>query len=306
MKLIPFVLSALALAACGDDEPTDEMEAFSLRFAPYYGSTALRCGESVTGVGPGGTVSLQPSDLRFYVSNLLLLGESGEVIESVLDTNDFQYRDTTGEVALVDLTDTSAGACAGTGLSFPEGTARMHDAITGKTHLAEVHQVRFDVGLSQPLMKAVLAQHTAEDAPSPLREMHWSWAYAYRHFVFNFSLTDGGVVGEGYIHVGSTDCGGDGVRGLTDRATCGHVNTPQVALTELHLPAGSIAVDVEPLLEGLDFRVTQTATSTDMVPGVACHSGADQPDCAQVFGRLGVDMATGSAQASTNVVFKAR
>ena len=302
------LLAFAVLAACGDDVPAPDvnLQAFSLRFSPFYGDTPLTCGQAVTGLGASGMVRIEPSDLRFYISKLEFLGEDGGVVASELDTNEFQYRDATGEVALVDLTDASAGACAGTGLTFPEGTARTHAAVTGRTVVADVHAVRFEVGLPQPLMKTVLARHTAEDAPSPLNEMHWSWAYAYRHFVFNFSLADDGVAGEGYVHVGSVDCGGDGVRALTDRATCGKVNAAKVELQEFHLPNASVGVDVGALLDGLDLRVAQTATSAVMVPGVACHSSPEQPHCAPLFSKLGLDMSDGTARASNNVVFKAR
>ncbi|WDT76931.1 MAG: hypothetical protein MPW16_06875 [Candidatus Manganitrophus sp.] len=50
----------------------------------------------------------------------------------------------------------------------------------------------FDLGVSQPLMKATIANNTAEGAPSPLNEMYWSWASGYRHFVMNFAVEDDG------------------------------------------------------------------------------------------------------------------
>jgi hypothetical protein len=133
--------------------------------------------------------------------------------------------------------------------------------------------------------------------------MHWSWAYAYRNFVMNFVIDDGGVAGEGYLHVGSTDCGGDGTRALTDRDHCGKLNTPAVAFEHFHLD-DVVTVDIGSLLAGVDFRVAESDTSSVTVPGVACHSSPDQPDTQPIFLNLGVDMATGDADASQNSVFK--
>jgi hypothetical protein len=151
-------------------------------------------------------------------------------------------------------------------------------------------------------MKRVLADHTAEDAPSPLAEMHGSWAFAYRFLVVNFVVDHAGTPGEGYLHVGSTDCGGDGTRALTDRDACGKVNTTQVALDGFAPESDVVAIDLRTLLSDIDFTVsTETAT----VPGVECHSFA-QPDCPPIFSNLGLDHATGQADADTNAVFWAK
>jgi hypothetical protein len=130
--------------------------------------------------------------------------------------------------------------------------------------------------------------------------MHWSWAFAYRHFVFNFTLSDG-TAGEGYVHVGSTDCGGDGTRAMTDRDTCGKVNTPKVSFSHFHLD-NVVGLDLDALLAGLDFRV-ESSPGGPLVPGVATHSGASQPDTPTIFGNLGVDVATGVASAALNTAF---
>ena len=79
-----------------------------------------------------------------------------------------------------------------------------------------------------PTGKSVIANNTPEGAPSPLGEMYWSWATGYRHFVFNFTVTAGsGDTGDGYLHVGSLDCGAEGTLALEDRDACGFVNTTE-------------------------------------------------------------------------------
>ena len=38
-------------------------------------------------------------------------------------------------------------------------------------------------------------------------------------------------------------------------------------------------------------------------PGVECHSSPTQPDCLDVFGNLGIDMASGAADPTQNAAF---
>ncbi len=295
------LMALAALAACSDSNDSSEnLEPFTLNFAAIHNGAAVGCGDVLTGFGPGGTASIQMSDLRFYISNLKFYDDAGQEVRVELDQNDFQYSNSSGSVALIDLTSTTGGACAGTGLSFPEGTARVNSAITGMSLPDNVHSISFDVGIPQPLMKNVLATHTDADAPSPLAEMHWSWAYAYRHLVFNFTIQDS-VAGEGYLHVGSTDCGGDGTRAMTDRDTCGKVNTPRVSFSHFHLTS-TVGIDLDALLANLDFKV-ESAPGGPLVPGVACHSGDSQPDTDPIFSNLGLTVATGVASPALNTVF---
>ncbi len=291
-----------------NDNVADEIpdpSTFRLKFAAAYQGTPIGCGDQITGMGPEGTVEVELNDLRFYVSNIKFYGEDGQELAMELDENDFQYSSDAGSVALVDLTGTDAGACAGEGLSFPEGTARTNDGVTGTTIVENVHAVSFDVAIPQSLMKEVLNSHTAEDAPSPLREMHWSWAFAYRFFVMNFTMTAGDTPGEGYVHVGSTDCGGDGVRALTDRDECGHPNTPSVMIEGFSLNNDTVMVDIEAILAGLDFQVDafNDVEEPVVVPGVACHSSVEQPDCINVFGNFGIIISNGQSAPELDTVF---
>lgn len=292
--------AALVATACDSSSPED-LDPFTLNFAAVYQGNAVGCGSVLSGLGAGSTVSVELSDLRFYVSNLKFYNEAGDELTVELASNAFQYNSADGNVALIDLTSTTGGACGGAGLSAPEGTARTNTVITGQSVPAEVHSISFDVGIPQHLMKTILATRTDADAPSPLAEMHWSWAYAYRHFVMNFTMADGGTPGEGYVHVGSTGCGGDGTRAMTDRDVCDLVNTPTVHYDHFHM-TDTVAVDVGAVLANLDFQVEQSMGGP-LVPGVATHSMPMQPDTPIIFGNFGLDAMTGVATAATNAVF---
>ena len=299
------LVSVLTAASCGGGGGRDAggSREFALRFAAVAGGDEVGCGDKVSGFGDSGTAAVEVSDLRFYVSNVRFFTANGAEVPVELDENAFQYTGEAGSVALVDLTATDTGACAGTGLTFAEGTARTNSVLTGTTTNAPISRVTFDVGIPQPLMKQVLNDNTAEGAPSPLAEMHWSWAFAYRFFVMNFTVEDGSAIGEGYLHVGSTDCGGDGTRALTDRDACGKPNAAAVSLSNFDLDTDSIVVDLRALLANLDFSVS---TPEATVLGVECHSSAEQPDCPLIFGNFGLDPATGEAAVDLNTVFAVR
>jgi uncharacterized repeat protein (TIGR04052 family) len=294
----------IVFSACEEDDKqvmeAPHMHDFTVRFAAVDSVIEVGCGDTIGNLGPGGTASIEISDLRFYVSNIRLYDAAGDLLAMTFDSNEFQYATDEGNVALIDLTDSSAGACAGDGITYPEGTARTNSVITGMVDGHEIARVTFDVGIPQLLMKDVIADNTAEGAPSPLAEMHWSWAYAYRFFVMNFVVHDGASDGEGYLHIGSNDCGGDGTKALTDRDACGKVNAAAVSL-DLDPERDKILIDIRALLAGLDMLVDNGGTA---VTGCECHSSATQPDCATVFANFGIDQATGSATANLNTIFK--
>lgn len=298
------------IVGCGSDTTEAVPQGFALRFAPTFNGERVSCTTPLAGLGPTGGDSVGLSDLRFYVSNLRFFGASGEVSGVELDRNEFQYQDAAGSVSLVDLTSNTEGSCADTAIAGAEGTARTHDAITGTFAGEAVTQVSFDVGVPQALMRATIANNSPEGAPSPLNEMYWNWASGYRHFVMNFALEDAaGAAGAGYVHVGSRACGPDDGLALEDRDACDFVNTPQVSVSPIDLVNGTIHVDLGRVLAGVDFVAPIYDTTTfDVIgegPGVECHSSPTQPDCAGVFANLGLDMATGGANAADNSVFSA-
>jgi uncharacterized repeat protein (TIGR04052 family) len=293
-----------------ETDATPEVTAFSLQFGAVAGAEEVGCGDAVTGLGPEGAFSIGISDLRFYVSNIVFRDAAGDVVEATLDADEFQYGDETGWVGLVDLTGTTEGDCADGSISFSEGTARTHTAITGMTDLASVAAVSFDIGVPQPLMKSVIANNTIEGAPSPLAEMYWSWASGYRHLVLNVTATDGVTEGEGYLHVGSIGCAGDGENALESKAQCDLVNTPSVSLTGFDLASDVVVIDVAALLAGLDFEAPvynpETWEEIGTTVGVECHSAATQPDCPTFFESIGLDIASGAATASENTAFRVK
>lgn len=298
---LSFILLAAGLVGCS------EPESFSLSFEATADGKVVDCGMEIGGLGPNEQHSVGLSDLRFYVSNIEFSDHDGKPVELTLDENEFQYRGANGWVGLIDLTGNSSGSCSTTAISYSEGTARTNAVITGTTLVQDVHSVSFDVGVPQALMKEVIGSSSPEAAPSPLNEMYWSWQTGYRHFVFNFTASDGTQEGEGYVHVGSTDCAAEGELALESQDTCAFVNTPRVELSEFGLVDNTVAVDIGALLKGIDFLApVYDPESFEVIGeqvGAECHSSPMQPDCANVFANFGIEMSDGTARAAANGVF---
>ena len=307
---------SLAAVGCSDDSTSGPNGAktaqpFSLKFAATANGQDISCTDKITGLGADGKQTVGLSDLRFYISNIHFLDAQNNDVEISLDKNEFQYTSPAGSVALVDLTSNTEGTCKDSAVAYAEGTARTNIAITGKTIVEDVALVRFDVGVPQALMKETIANNTLEGAPSPLNEMYWSWASGYRHFVANFAVENGqGEVGDGYLHIGSSDCGPADGKALEDRNACKFVNTPTVALSEFNLQKDSIRVEIPNALTKLDFRAPIYDPMTFEVigegPGVECHSSPMQPDCGTIFTSFGIDIATGAVVPQAQTVFSKR
>lgn len=305
-KLMTLLLTSLAALGCGQSPSP-----FTLQFAAALSGVAPTCDKELAGLGPAKQHTVGVNDLRFYVSNLQFKNRAGEPVALTLDSNEFQLNMESGSVALIDLMGNSTGSCAPTAVAFAEGTARTNSVVSGTTVVEDVAAVSFDVGVPQALMKSVIGVNTPESAPSPMSEMYWSWASGYRHFVFNFAVRDAmSGTGDGYVHIGSRNCGPPAGRALSDRAACEFLNTPQFSAPQFNLNTNKVTVDLGALLAGLDFIAPIYDPKTAMVigqgVGVECHSSPTQPDCSSLFSSLGIDLAAGTAQAAGNRVFVVR
>ncbi|MDO6489007.1 metallo-mystery pair system four-Cys motif protein [Colwellia sp. 6_MG-2023] len=299
--------SVVLLAGCGSSSestvdtgtPTEENTPFTLDFTAKSAGETVACDTSHNQFGTEELHAISVSDLRFYISNLKFYNENNEEISAELDANDFQRHSEQGFVGLIDFTSNTAGACTDDALG---GTERTNTAISGTIigGTGTVNSVSFDVGVPQAVMKDVIATNTQEDAPTPLNELYWSWASGYRHFVMNFTIENTEEVeGKGLIHLGSRDCGGDGLLALEEKDTCDFVNTPKVTLDNFNPVNDVVVLDIDAMLNNVQF----SATGDEVTPTVSCHSNPTQTDCTALFENFGLDITDGSADADANLVF---
>jgi uncharacterized repeat protein (TIGR04052 family) len=309
MKKLAFAAALVASPACAqmmEAAPPADPVPFTLNFAAMDGTAPVTCTTVLSGLGPDGKSSVGINDLRFYVSDIVFSKDDGTSLPAKLAANDFQLTLPEGAVALVDLSSDSEGSCAPGSIQFGEGTARTNAAVTGMNPLPDATSVSFRIGVPQAVMSAIIAAHSDADAPSPLGEMYWNWAMGYRHFVLNakVDVTDG-TFGDAYLHIGSMGCGPMDGKALADRPRCDLVNTPLVRLPMSKEGTLNVALDLRAVLSGYSYitPVYDTATWKEIGkgPGLACHSGPDQPDCDILFKAFGLSRETGDASGFATV-----
>ena len=105
------LVAAAVLTACGgggSDGPLPD-KAVAIQFAALNGSSPVKCGTQLTGMGSTG-VAAEIKDLRFYITNLALINDKGVAVPVKLDTNKWQSTQGTETVSLIDLED-ATGTC---------------------------------------------------------------------------------------------------------------------------------------------------------------------------------------------------
>lgn len=317
-QLMVASLATAALFGCdssssSNERPVEQATPFQLNFTAMAGGETVSCDTQLSGFGMHGHHMIGVSDLRFYVSNIKFYNQDNELIDLTLDDNDFQLNHEAGFVALVDLTSNTSGTCDVEG----EGTERTNSVISGSVMDTNVSSIAFDIGVPQAVMKQVIATTSAEDAPSPLNEMHWSWASGYRHLVLNFKIEDmQAMQGDGFVHIGSRGCGDDGLLALENKDQCDFVNSPTVMIENFDLFNESVVLDLSQILSGLMFTTHDMDghgehsdhsddETTMAMPAVSCHSAPSsmQPDCGPIFTNLGLTAEDGTASAASNAAF---
>jgi uncharacterized repeat protein (TIGR04052 family) len=252
----------------------------SVRFAARVGGQTFGCDKQLVDVGTS-KKTVAPLDFRFYVHDVRLVDGVGTEHVVTL-TNDEKWQ--SDGLALLDFEDGS-GTCE-------NGTAALNDRVVGTVDAGDFTRVRFKLGV--PFERN---HGDAALAPSPLNvsSLFWSWNGGYKFARLDFSVVgekapDGGPASF-VFHLGSTGCVGEpGAGGVT---SCDKPNLPSF---DLPLP-GAVAGDLGGHLIVLDAAAlladVDVAKDAGGMPG--CMSGPDDPECASLFARIGLDVATGAA-----------
>ncbi|MEW6267698.1 MAG: MbnP family copper-binding protein, partial [Thermodesulfobacteriota bacterium] len=274
VRALIVLLAAMSSATgCGDGTrggggpaaPTDP-SAVALTFLAEIDGEPFACGRSFAGVGTS-AATVEPADLRFYVSDVRLVGEDGAETPLLLDQDGtWQLED----LALLDFEDGS-GRC-----SFA-GSREVNTSIRGTAPPGAWAGVRFTVGV--PFARN---HGDAATAPPPLdaTALFWNWNAGYKFFVFDSWAQASG--NEFRVHVGSTRCEGDG-RGHV--SGCGNPNRIPVEIAPLDPREDAVVVELAALLVATD--VERNAPETP--PG--CMGAPADPDCAGPFAQLGLPFA---------------
>lgn len=265
-------IAAATIAACGGGGDSGP-QAVTLEFAAYSGSTPVRCGTAVAGLGSGG-VSAQIKDFRFYVSGVQLIKADGSKVALTLDAND-DWNLTSGSNALtlIDLEDGTGDCSAGT----PSTNAVVKGTVPAGSYVG----VEMTMGVPFALNHS---DYAAATKPLDIQAMAWSWQSG-RKFA-KIEVTDpAGVAGTWTaktfnFHLGSTGCTGNPASGET--VACSASNRMAFHFHDFDPKTQKIAVDLKALLAGTDV-------TTNVAGAPGCMSGGTDPECLKVFESLAID-----------------
>jgi uncharacterized repeat protein (TIGR04052 family) len=215
------------------------------------------------------------SDLRFYISEIELLGASGETTRLKLH-EDIPWQQ--ADLALIDLED-GQGTCA-------NGTSETTAYLVGSVPPGEYRGLRFTVGVPFERNHAdPLSAAPPLDDPA----MHWHWRSGYK-----FMRAGIKTAGDGFwIHVGSAGCTGT----VGDIDSCRFPNRAAVALTEFRPNRDRVALDLKSFFSDVDF---DDGEATD------CSSAPGETACIAPFAALGIDSDDGSRTRGQRVFSVAR
>lgn len=310
MQRLPLILSCSAALAglvltpgCGgggDDAPAAASpaasQAVTLTFDIVAGTTPVRCGTAVTGLGTS-SATAQPKDLRFYVSGVKLLKADGTEAAVTLGAND-DWTLTSGSdnVTLIDLED-ATGSCAA-------GTAATHATVTGTVAAGTYTGVKFVMGVPSALNHT---DYATAAKPLDVAALAWSWQSGRKFAKVEMTDPDGTAgtwtAKTFNFHLGSTGCTGNPANG--EIVSCTAPNRMDVKLASFDAGTQKIALDVAALLAGEDITVNAAGAA-------GCMSGGTDPECDTLFAAMDLDFnlaggATGLPKSggANQTVFKA-
>lgn len=280
MKTItPFVAASLFTAlvggACtpGDNDPKGDPREIAIPFVARVGDEPFACGDSFAGIGKD-AVTITPADLRFYVHGVTVIDDAGNDVAVTLIDDVFQK----DGAALLDFED-GTGACD---TGSPDVNTAIRGTIPADTTMTAV---RFTVGLPE---RQNHLDATVAEAPFNIPSMWWAWASGYK-FMKIEAVNDADDIT--YFHQGSTGCDGTPADGFA----CTYANraTIELALTA----AQDIAIDIKPLFAGVD--VAAPLAEGNGLRG--CMSFGGDPDCASMFGAVGITYEDGEGTPTQSV-----
>jgi len=225
-----------------------------VEFSAAWDDQTITCNSSDIGL----------TDLRFFVSNVVLIDSKGSEQELLLTPDDRWQQE---NVVLIDL-ENGEGACV-------NGTPEMNTMLSGTAKTGDFSAVRFTLGVPFGLNHAnpLLAEAPLDDAA-----MHWHWRSGYKFLRAGVSTPSDGF----WMHLGSTGCKGT-VQNISE---CRSPNRVTVTVSDLAPEAHRIDLVLSELFYGINLN--------DGKPG-ECSSGPPESACTEPFDALGLAFGDDSA-----------
>jgi uncharacterized repeat protein (TIGR04052 family) len=253
----------LGIGLYGSFACTSKRLPIEIEFSASWGGRALTC--------EGTGVNL--TDLRLYVSDILLVDSAGEEYPLQL-TADGRWQQ--GSTALLDF-ENGEGSCI-------NGTAATNTSLVGTAAISQFDGLRFIVGVP---FESNHANPLLAEAPLDDAAMHWHWRSGYKFMRAGVAAPSDSF----WIHLGSTGCEGT----VQNISGCRSPNRVTVELSEFNSDTGQVVIDLGQLFAAIDLE-----------DGVAsdCSSGPAESACAAPFDALGLDFAERTNTSPESSVFR--
>ncbi|MEN0036756.1 MAG: MbnP family copper-binding protein [Cellvibrio sp.] len=320
LQIFSIGFSSLLLAACGSSSSSDsskpasssslassssaasssaasnEPVAITIPFEAFSGSTEIKCGVPLEGLGKVSTRATI-ADFRFYVHNLRLVTSTGVELPITLDETDLQV----DNIALLDFRDklgTGATSCQG------EANPAINKQVVGKVLIGNntISSIRFVLGV--PATHNHANQAAAKEplkSPGLSSGMNWGWNIGYK-FTGLDVFTDVAITRPGdtmtfnrwNIHLGSTGCTGAPEAG--EAVTCTATNRAEFTLSNFVVGKSAVKLDFAKIVENSNM-------GQDVAGPSGCMSGATDLECAEIFASFGLAHAAQTSIPSAQTVF---
>lgn len=225
--------------------------------------------------------TMNPKDLRFYISNVRMVKENGtEVPVTLNDDGEWQY----SNVALLDFEDAS-GTCNDT---LSGGTTATNTSISGKVPAGTYTGIAFDVGLPEDLNSQ---DNATAPAPLNISSMYWSWTGGFKFMKLEMIETGSSI--QTSFHPGSTSCSDYVSGGTAGAQNCAEANRPSILLnssTEIDTTSVTVVLDLNNLFQRFE---------ADLAMNTMCMPGADKDNCLNVLENMGL-AANGTSTPAAN------
>ncbi|HEY8163820.1 MAG TPA: MbnP family copper-binding protein [Methylocystis sp.] len=307
-----FAPSGVARAA---HDNQDDKQQITIRFSLAAGNNPVRCGQDIAGLGTGGRPA-QLRDARLYISAPALIDSAGREVAIELEQNDWQYanvalldfEDKTGKcVGNADVNDSIRGVAPRgryRGISFLVGVPSLTEDHDGKNIVLNHSNfatapapldiqamawnwqagrkfIKIEVdpegGVTRPPLppkpENANAAANAGDKPDSAPAMADAAKSAPPKLNADGTIT----VSTWMLHLGSTGCHGDAVKG--EITSCASANRIPVRFASFDPSRQRVVLDLKALFAGIDL-------GQDKGFSTGCMSGPADPECTPMFENL--------------------
>lgn len=273
--LLPLTVASIALSAC-DDSSSTSTKSISIQFDARVAGQTVDCNAVYANSVGNPASDYKLVEYRWYASDFELRDAQGNATAITLDDrgDGLQYQGSDHNVALLGLV---------SGCDTGATEAPSNYQVDGKVSEGDYTELCFTLGVPFALNHTDV---TANDTPSPLNlpAMNWNWRGGRKFMRFDGFADPSGVNQAFNLHLGSTGCDSASMT-QAPSSVCSAPNTPTYCVALTPATQYTPVVSVDPARVMSDTDITSNTEGT----AAGCMSFIDDPECADIMPKLGLD-----------------